>query len=180
MSVSTKVKNVKLLGVKGRTPKTATGVLRRAKQILEEEGRWIKGQMWGDGRAEDLWEKPLCESWAVCSAGAVSLAAGEMSIKVRAEFYDGDLDYADFDEETLFNKPQTQEAIVLLAAVMKPHRVEELLSWETDLASLAGSALNVVTGNNDSENNRTKVLEWFDAAIKLSMSRTKRKWYLPW
>lgn len=72
----------KFIPVVRREATTASGVIRQAMNILEEEGRWIQGA-WAQGEEIDL-QKPLCkQGWGACADGAVLIALQGLPIEER-------------------------------------------------------------------------------------------------
>src|SRR5688572_10401918 len=56
-------------------PVDALDVLKRAKALLEEEGRWCTGNDWGANLKQRKQNDPFCGNWTACARGAVALVS---------------------------------------------------------------------------------------------------------
>lgn len=52
-------------------PVDEVDALKRARAVLEEEGRWIRGDWYQNDHPEVDPEDPFCNDWTVCAEGAV-------------------------------------------------------------------------------------------------------------
>jgi hypothetical protein len=59
----------------GRKPRTARAALVQARNLLAEEGRWVKGTAVMNEHAL-VSDGPTCGSWGACAVGALGLVTG--------------------------------------------------------------------------------------------------------
>lgn len=178
----------------GRKPTTPAQVLQQAHDLLSQEGRWIKDEMFLDGDPAEAYEASACGSWGVCALGAIGIVSGEMPVKVerystslfRSDWEDAvcdghtDQSLADFmanppdylsdfswiiEDVTYRSAPLSHRAAEYLASVTLPPVWGDVFD-PLGYSPDEGEAESVVTGFNDAESRtRSQVLKAFQKAI---------------
>ena len=147
----------------GRKPKTPAQVLQQAHDLLSQEGRWIKDDLFQDGDPQVAYEKSSCGKWGVCSLGALGIVSGEMPVQVVK--YDGLFPIyewepiVDIADDTT---PLSHRAAQYLAIVIDPE-----YDYRDDRWWHANRAEEIVASFNDRKGvGRTRVLAAFQKAIE--------------
>lgn len=150
----------------GRKPKTPAQVLQQAHDLLAQEGRWIKGDLFRDGDAQVAYEKASCGKWGVCSLGALGIVSGEMPVSVAK--YNFAYDEPEYEWEPTVDvgadeTPLAHRAAEYLAEAINPdfNPLAEKPYWIRDEAE------DIVASYNDQKGiGRTRVLKAFQTAIE--------------
>jgi hypothetical protein len=167
MGCTTKVL-IKRPTVYGRKPRTAAELLRQTRQFLDEEGKWIKGQMFKDGSAKDAYENGFCGKWGVCSVGAIGLVSGEFAPGVYADHYGQYYWTEEYEPETFV----ANEACAYLALAIDPRYVRDLIESDITVESYGWQyAERVIEWNAANSRTRKQVLATFAKAAELAARR---------
>lgn len=145
-------------------PTSVPDALKRARAVLEAEGRWVKGNWFHNDHPEVDPEDAFCNDWKVCAEGAV-LVVTVGAVRRR--------DFDDEESEAVFEgggwgaepvvSPEMPHGVLYRAAVRTLRHAGEIHF---------GTVHHDAHRYNDFYcKSRTDVLAWFDKAIQLAVAR---------